>query len=216
MTNRSALAGAQNQLLREAAEWRLLGLLFECPSPQWRAQVASLAAEIPDAGLKAMAEAARTEASEGLHHSIFGPGGPAPPREVSYCDLAQPGYLLSELSSYYEAFAYQPALREAPDHVSVEAGFVAYLRLKEAYALANSDGEHAAITGEAARQFIHEHLATLAEPLARALEHSGVEYLTAAGSALLARVGPRRAAPQKRGLPVLNDNEETDFTCAEN
>jgi hypothetical protein len=124
--------------------------------------------------------------------------------------------LLSELTSYYDAFAYQPAIMEAPDHVAVETGFIAYLRLKEAYARTNFDDEHAAVTHEAAQQFINEHLSALTEPLARALEHSGVEYLAQAGKALLARVGPCRDAARKPGLPVLADPEEDAFLCAEN
>ena len=71
-------------LLRAAAEWRLLGLLFSCPQGDWQAEVAALASEVDDQQLKAAADAARTEASEGLYHTTFGPGGPAAAREVSY------------------------------------------------------------------------------------------------------------------------------------
>lgn len=218
MTTATVTQTIPNQLLREAAEWRLLGLLFECPSPNWREQMDSLAAEISDADLEAAAEAAREEASEGLYHSIFGPGGPAPGREVSYREWAQPGYLLSELSSYYEAFAYQPAQSmkaEAPDHISVEIGFIAYLKLKEAYARANFDDEHANVTREAAQQFLKEHLAAMTEPLSNSLEHSGVKYLALAGKALLARVGPKRDKPRKLTLPILPNDEDPEFACAE-
>lgn len=218
MTTATATATTQNQLLREAAEWRLLSLLFECPSPNWSEQVESLAAEVTDADLKAAAEAARLEAGEGLYHSIFGPGGPAPGRELSYRDWAQPGYLLSELTSYYNAFAYHPdqvAIVEAPDHVSVETGFIAYLKLKEAYAESIADSEHAAVTREAAQQFINEHLSTMTEPLTASLEHSGVEYLALAGKALLARVGPKRDQSLKHNLPILAVDEEAEFACAE-
>lgn len=211
----AATATVQNQLLREAAEWRLLSLLFECPSPNWREQVEALATEVADADLKASADIAKQEASEGLYHSIFGPGGPAPGREISYRDWTQPGYLLSELTSYYDAFAYQSKIVEAPDHVSVEAGFVAYLKLKEAYADAIADDEHAAVTCEAGQQFIKEHLSMMTEPLARSLEHSGVEYLALAGKALLARVGPKRDQSPKHNLPVLTVDEDSEFACAE-
>ncbi len=214
----AATATAQTQLLREAAEWRLLSLLFECPSPDWREQINELAAEVSDTDLKAAANVAREEASEGLYHSIFGPGGPAPGREISYRNWTQPGYLLSELTSYYDAFAYHPdqaAIVEAPDHVSVETGFIAYLKLKEAYAEAIADDEHAAVTREAAQQFIHEHLSTMTEPLTASLEHSGVEYLALAGKALLVRVGPKRDQSLKQNLPVLSLDEDSEFACAE-
>ncbi|HMV50090.1 MAG TPA: molecular chaperone TorD family protein [Blastocatellia bacterium] len=211
----AATATVQNQLLREAAEWRLLGLLFECPSPSWREQIESLATEVSDADLSAAVETARREASEGLYHSIFGPGGPAPGREISYRDWTQPGYLLSELTSYYDAFAYEPAIVEAPDHVSVETGFVAYLKLKEAYAEAMTDDEHAAVTREAAQQFVKEHLSMMTEPLARSLEHSGVEYLALAGKALLARVGSKPEQNPKQSLPIFAGDEDSEFACAE-
>ncbi len=191
------------RLLREAAEWRLLSLLLECPAGNWQEQIAALATGVADPGLHAAADAAREEAAEGLYHSIFGPGGPAPPREVSYHDSVQLGYLLSELESYYGAFSFAPATPETPDHISVEAGFVGYLRLKEAYALARGDTEHAAITAEAAQRFLDDHLANSAEPLANALRNSGVRYLALAGEALLERVGARKTAPAAQPFPIL-------------
>lgn len=195
-----------NHLLREAAEWRLIGLLFECPREEWTKQVAALAAEIGDAELLAAAEAARREASEGLYHSLFGPGGPAPPREVSYRDSVELGHLMSELASYYYAFAYRPATAEPEDHVAVEAGYVGYLRLKEAYALDSGNAEQAEITAAAAKHFIDDHLSQAAGPLATALASSGVAYLSLAGAALLRRTGPPRQAPAT--LPVLSQELE--------
>ena len=134
---------------------------------------------------------------------------------MSYREWVQPGFLISELSSYYDAFCYTAATREVPDHVSVEAGFIGYLRLKEAYASACSDDEHAAVTAEAAQRFIDEHLQTLAAPLAKSLEHSGVRYLALAGSALLRRVGPRQDRLSGMNLPVLSESDESAFDCAE-
>lgn len=121
----------QNQFLVEAAEWRLISLFFDCPTGDWFDQVDALGKQVYDKRLKRAAKFARKQASEGMFHSIFGPGGPAPGREVSYRGWVQPGYLLSELASCYNAFSYKPMTAEVPDHVSVETGFVAYLRLKE-------------------------------------------------------------------------------------
>ena len=198
----STLAAAERTLLEEAASWRLLGLLFECPSARWQEQVAALAGEVGDAELRAAAEAA-AEASEGLYHSIFGPGGPAAPREVSYRNSVELGYLLSEIESYYAAFAFRPETTEAPDHIAVEAGFIGYLRLKEAYALAGGDHERAAVTASAARTFIEEHLGAIAGPLAAALSQSGVRYLELAGKALARLAGAKTDAVL---LPVLADD----------
>lgn len=200
----SGLDTRERHLLQEAAEWRLLALLFECPGPGWQDQIAAISPEIADAELQAAAHHALAEASEGLYHSIFGPGGPAPPREASYQRSVQLGYLMSELAAFYDAFAYRPTAGEAPDHISVETAFIAYLRLKEAYALACSDAEHAAVTAEAAQRFRQDHLSALAEPLAVALRTSGVRYLALAGEALLRRVGPPGKALEKPRGDVLS------------
>lgn len=198
-------------LIAEAADWRLLALLFECPSPDWRRRVPALAEETADTTLRAAAARAMEEAVEGLYHSIFGPGGPAPPREASYRETVQLGQLLAELSSYYNAFAYQPDAREAPDHISVELGFLAYLRLKEAYALVCGDTEHAVIARDAARTFRDDHLAVITAPLAATLSNCVVEYLDLAGQALVRRIG----VPKHTPLAVLPCSEtgDCDITC---
>ena len=130
-------------LLRQAAAWRLIGLLLECPGPDWMKQVLALGRDCDDPRLQSAAVAAQTEASEGLHHSLFGPGGPVSPREVTYSGGVQFGYLMAELNAFYRAFAYAPTTMEPLDHLSVEAGFMAYLGMKRAYALASGDTEHA-------------------------------------------------------------------------
>lgn len=206
-------------LLQEAAEWRLIGLLFECPTGPWREEIAALARDVDDPLLRSAAALATEEASEGLYHSTFGPGGPAPPREVTYVKAIQLGSLLAELAAFYEAFAYRPATRESPDHVSVESGFVGYLRLKEAYAVTRGDGEHAAVTAEASATFLRDHLSAIAEPLAASLGASGLVYLAETARALADRVGPPPAAagasPQTgRVLPVIQPLvDDDDMTC---
>lgn len=199
----------QEALLRRAAEWRLLGLLLECPREGWHAEVAALARETGDARLRAAAEAARRQASAGVHGSIFGPGGPVPPREVAYVSGIQLGYLLSELRAYYDAFAYHPQTTEPADHVAVETGFVAYLLLKQAYALASDDAEHAEVASEAVEQFMKDHLSVMAQPIAMALDAVGPPYLAIAGAALLERVGPPQAASLPGALPMVDVEGET-------
>lgn len=175
------------KLLRDAAEWRLISLLFECPGKDWQTQVNALAGEVDDADLQA-AVASCEGATESVYHSTFGPGGPAAPREVSYRQTLMPGQMLDEIGAFYKAFAYQPSIVEPPDHIAVMTGFIAYLRLKEAF----GNAEQAEITRKAANQFIADHLNPVVEPLTKLLAHSGIAYLDRAGAALLRRVGPRR------------------------
>ncbi len=202
-------------LLRDAAWWRLLGRLFECPNPAWRADIQTLTREVDDAELSAAVTAAVTEATEGQYHSVFGPGGPAPPREASYHDTLELGSMMSSVAAYYAAFGYQPVTGETPDHVSVELGFMAFLRLKEAFALVGGDRDRAAITASAAERFRADHLTMVAERLADLLANSHLEYLQKASRALATRVGPK---PGPKRLTVLNepfDDGESEFSCAE-
>lgn len=201
-------------IIVESAEWRLISLLFDCPTGNWFEDVRSLGKQVSDKRLKRAAKAAQKEASEGLFHSIFGPGGPAPGREVSYRGWVQPGYMLSELSSYYEAFSYKPMTKEVPDHVAVETGFIAYLRLKEAFALECFDTENAKITADASTAFIDDHLSKYAEQMSRILANSGIEYLSLAGEALFKRTGVDKDKKNQVYLPVLETaEEETEFEC---
>lgn len=211
---RATIDSQTQNLLAEAAEWRLLSLLFDCPGQSWLAQVAQLSVEVTDPELRTCVDQALGQASEGLYHSTFGPGGPAAPREVSYSDTLQFGYLMSELQAYYEAFGYRPRTKEAPDHISVELGFLAYLNMKEAFALASGDEKQRAVTAEAAKRFAAEHLARVAQPLAERLRESGLGYLSEAARALQRRVGApaeRPAVPVEARLPVLN--EDAAFAC---
>jgi len=215
MRKNGVLGQNELRLAREAAEWRLLSLLFECPTPEWRKQLSALIQDVGDEELKSAAQDALEQASEGLFHHTFGPGGPAPPREATYHQTVQLGYLLSELQAYYNAFAFHPVTNEPPDHISVETGFIAYLRVKEAYALACGNEEQAATAAESARRFMHEHLANITEPFSNHLGESDMPYLVKAGAALLRRVGPlpKAASP----LPILqnDDHQESEWACGD-
>jgi TorA maturation chaperone TorD len=214
MSENVVLQENELRLAREAAEWRLLSLLFECPTPDWRKQVSGLMKDVADEKLRRAAQDALEEASEGLFHHTFGPGGPAPPREATYHQTVQLGYLMSELQAYYNAFAFQPETSEPPDHIAVETAFIAYLKLKEAYALACGSEEQAATAAESARHFICEHLANVAQPFASHLEGSEISYLAGAGAALVRRVGPPPHAVSP--LPILQENQhESERTCGD-
>lgn len=202
-------------LLTQAAEWRLISLFFECPRGGWFVNVKELSREIHDRKLKEAARAAMDEADEGLYHSIFGPGGPCPSREVSYRNWVQPGMLLSELSAFYKAFSFTPATEEVPDHISVEAAFVSYLFLKEAFALESELFEQAATTADARDHFIKQHLSKSGEKFAETLKYSEMKYLQLAGEALFERTGKDPDGESTRKLPVFGDVERESMLCAD-
>ncbi|MBA3973408.1 MAG: hypothetical protein C0504_04215 [Candidatus Solibacter sp.] len=193
-----ALPPAVADLLREASEWRLLGLLFEYPTKAWRENIEALLPSLHSQELRAIAQAALEQASEGLHIALFGPAGTAPVREVTYQGGVQFGYLMAELSAYYEAFGYQPQVEEAADHLAVQLGFLSFLKLKQAHALIIGESEAASLTAEASANFLREHIAVQAEPVLKALENFAPAYLAGAGKLILARAGP----PPQSGFPL--------------
>lgn len=201
------------RLLTEAAEWRLLGLLFEYPSESWRARVAALLPDLHDENLRSLGHLALDFSTEGLHTALFGPAGTVPVREVAYQGGVQSGYLMAELSGYYDVFGYRPAINEADDHLAVELGFVSYLKLKQASAIASGDAEHASIAAEAIITFMKDHLAIQAEPVAKALETFAPDYLIEAGNIILRHTGPAPHTGYPLGAPLTGDDDSDDIAC---
>ena len=146
------------ELLSSAATWRLASLILERPTPEWRNKIAELCAEITNEKLLTCA-AHTEEANEEKYHRLFGPGGTVSPREVSYCGFEDPGRLMADLQAFYQAFSFNPHREDSIDHLSVEAGFIGYLYLKEAYACMNGNPEAAEVTRQARKRFAEEHIA---------------------------------------------------------
>lgn len=197
-------------LLAQAADWRLLSLLFEPPCDAWREDVRALSEATADLMLRAAAQRALVQAEPALYHSTFGPGGPANPREIAYHPRTLPGGTIAEIEGYYAAFGYAPRTEETPDHVAVESGFIAFLRFKEAYAASRGETDQATMTAQAAARFVGEHLAMMAQPLADSLRNSGLEHLALAAEALRARTGPPPVLPEAPPLTILDADDEEE------
>jgi nitrate reductase assembly molybdenum cofactor insertion protein NarJ len=200
-------------LLSEAARWRLLGLLFEYPSGRWRGELEALLSDLQDETERGLAASALEFSSEGLHSALFGPGGNVPAREVAYLGGVQFGYLMAELAAFYEAFGYQPSPEEAHDHISVEAGFVGYLKLKQAYAAVSGDAEHAAVAAQAAATFMKEHVAMFAEPMLPRLENFAPDYLAGAGKMLLELAGPSPRSGYPLSDIIDDEIDSSEMSC---
>jgi nitrate reductase assembly molybdenum cofactor insertion protein NarJ len=191
-----------------AAEWRLLGLLLERPRPGWADEVRALAAEVADGTVRAAATRGADEGGEGRYLALLGPGGLASPREAAYLGLRDPGWALADLARYYDAFAFAPRREDPADHLAVEVGFVAYLHLKEAFAIETGDEEAAAVTAAARERFVAEHVARLAHPLAERLAPAGDTPLATA-----VRLLARRLPPPPPGTAGAGSDEDGPPTC---
>jgi hypothetical protein len=214
MTETAAIADSHVQrLLGEATAWRLLGLLFERPREGWQPEVEALCREVGDPEIRAAAESAAEEASEGVYLALLGPGGVVSPREIAYRGMGDPGHILADIQAFYEVFAFHPETEEPPDHIAVEAGFLGYLTLKEAFARTRGRDEQAEISAQAAARFRQEHLSTLAWPLADRLEKTGVRYLSRAARCLSRRSGPRPETRPAGDPPSPLCNSDCPVEC---
>jgi nitrate reductase assembly molybdenum cofactor insertion protein NarJ len=203
---------AVRELLTAAVEWRLLGMLFERPLGDWAVQLAEVAKETASVELQNAVNSALKDACEAQYHATFGPCGPLSVREATYRKTMNLGQYLSQLSSLYDGFAYKPALDEAPDHIAVELGFVAYLHLKKAYALSQNDAEQAAIAGDVLERFLQEHVSTLAAPVALALRDSSISYYDWTAKAIQQRI--EKYVRQPVVLPEAAEDDRETFNCA--
>lgn len=190
-------------LLSEARIYRLIGLLFERPKSETQAQAKALLAELEPGELQRCGEEC-SGVSEGHYLALFGPGGPISPREVAWRGRLDPGEILADLGAFYQAFAYRPAAEDPPDHLAVQLGFVAYLRVKEAYARANDAAEEAEVTANAAERFLEVHLRPWVGRVATRLATMELAPF-AALSGLLAELIGDCAADDDAPLPGLED-----------
>lgn len=213
MNGGACLPPEVEELLKEASQWRLFGLLFEYPTKAWRDNLEALMPSLHSPELRVIAQAALDQASEGLHFAMFGPAGSVPVREVTYQGGVQFGYLMAEMSAYYEAFGYQPQVDEASDHLAVQLGFLSFLKLKQAHALLNGQSEAARLTSEAFNNFLRDHIASQAEPVVKALENFAPAYLAGAGKLIFAHAGPS----PRSGFPLGSAFDDGDvceaMTC---
>lgn len=202
-----------HDLLQEATEWRLFGLLFEYPTQAWRANLESLLPDLHRTDLQALAQGALQQTSEGLHSALFGPGGTVPVREVAHRGGVQFGYLMAELSAYYEAFGFQLETQEAVDHFSVQLSFIAFLRMKQVAAILAGQQDHEQITSEAAESFIKEHLAVQTQPILDALQNFAPEFLVEAGRLILQRTGPSPSSSYPLSASVAGFEDSEEMAC---
>lgn len=178
------------ELLEEAAEYRLISLLLLPPEEGWEEEIRAISTEVQDIDLKNAASAACLEGNRGSYHTLFGPGGMVRARAVSHLRQLTPGGMLARLKGFYEAFAYNPGIKEPPDHVAVMTDFAAYLKIKQAM----GHPRQARAAQEALVKFIREYLEGLALCTARDLEACGVNYLACAARALLRKVAAVKEA----------------------
>jgi len=168
--------------LCRATLYSALALAFRPPTdetiariiePESNAALAAAAASIDGEGktnlagaVAALAVAGRTAVSNlaSSYRALFGhtARGIVAPYETEYGNeaLFQQPQELGDLMGFYRAFglAVRTDRRERADHISCECEFLAFLAMKEAYALGHQDSAMLEDTLKAQRLFLRDHL----------------------------------------------------------
>ncbi len=126
------------------------------------------------ADLQAAAQTCTAETLESDYIALFGHAvqGLCPLYEAEYSEsderLQQP-HELADLCAFYRAFGLKlgDGVQERVDFLTVECEFMAFLCVKQAYAEEHGDAELAAVTVDAQRKFMHDHLGRWAPACAR-------------------------------------------------
>ncbi len=237
MAPRAIVSG--RTLLARAALFRALARGFCYPEPGQVAVVKTLFDGLDRAALgdldsaalrRALGEArqAWSDADEAVLRESWGRlflGNIAvQPRETGYGDarrLAGREHELADLNGFYTAFGFTLAADDPdlPDHLAVELEFLSLLLVKEAWALAQREGEAATITGDALRAFLEAHPGRWVESFVRELEaHHAPTVLRAHGALAVAAIATecrlRHAHPEPSERSACNDPlQEEAFVC---
>ncbi len=178
----------ESRALARAVAYAFLSAAYRYPDDPAAAGLRRLADAVPeslallsdfgeDAGRR-FAELVRMagslESREAEHTRVFGhaPEGKCPPYEGLYGDTEeglQMPHELSDLMAFYRAFGLElsPRARERVDFVAVESEFLAFLCRKQAYAEEVQDAALAAISVDAQRKFLRDHLGRWVPAFAR-------------------------------------------------
>ncbi|MGE3536161.1 MAG: molecular chaperone [Candidatus Tectimicrobiota bacterium] len=160
-----------NNALLRADLWRLLAGAFTCPTDENLQELSALAAELADCLASDATSLAlpvqlcaqtlaehQASALEGEYHSLFTTQVLVSPYEGTY-HRTERGAIIGDVAAFYTAFALQLAPQSGPpDALWNELAFLAWLALKEAYALEQDLSEALEVTQHATRRFLDDHL----------------------------------------------------------
>ncbi len=176
---------AQTRALIRADVWNLLARAFSRPDAALLASEASVARDMlvasemrehplrdPLAGFAEEATAADASLLEEEYHQLFTTQMLCPPNEGAYHRTSR-GAVVGDIAAFYQAFGLRA--REAggpPDSIAHQLHFLAWMALKEAYAIQQQRPAEVEVTRNATRSFMIDHLGRWA--------HAFVERLASA------------------------------------
>lgn len=171
-----------NDALLRADLWRVLALAFGPPSGQSLSDLQGLCDELASAldpvrypfrdGLTELAQSIASLERISLEHeynALFSMDVMVPAYEGSYQRIER-GSVVGDIAGYYKAFELSTTDQSGPpDSLWNECAFLSWLSLKEGFALEYKMEEELAVTREAMREFLQDHLGRWAGAFTRRL-----------------------------------------------
>ncbi|MFN7917135.1 MAG: molecular chaperone TorD family protein [Vicinamibacterales bacterium] len=174
----------------EVTEWlarasllQFASLALQPPSAHLIGEMRALVPSLPEetAAQASTLLAMPLEEWEPEFFSVLGPAG-CPSSESSYERAAQAsrGPLLARVAAFYDAFGYAPErLREVPDHIANELGFLSFIAMKVAFAMFESKRDEATVAADAYETFRSRHLSVWLADFVETLAGTGSPHFGA-------------------------------------
>jgi TorA maturation chaperone TorD len=230
-------ASGVQAILERAYRFRTLAAVFAYPDPGQGEAIRKAMAPLLEAGPAGAGNGGREaldafavawdgideDALRAEYGRLFLGQTPCPLHAAAYSGgrtLAGPSAELADISGFYQAFGVdvREDAPERPDHLTVELEFYATLLVKEAYARFNDWQEPAEVTGDAARDFLAEHLGRWRGVLTGRLGRfdAGAPFPELAAwldEVLDLECRLRRVAPEPFGDPVADPMQGDALAC---
>jgi hypothetical protein len=178
------------ELAEQAGDWRLMRLLLERPSDEWRRRLLTASKETVDPELTSAAQMAQAEGNDYFHEVLFGADGLLTSRESEFRFERDRGALLADLEGMKERFAFSWNGSHPIDHILALVSLMAHIVSMQADAV-RDDRIGEALYLEGIAEWLRKgHLAWFTEQIAAALSSTRVCYLSHVAHALEQRVLP--------------------------
>lgn len=229
MTNRQMSHDIRFHFWR-ADVYRLLALSFDFPSRSVCEAVSEIAAELAESSfgddtLRALLHDLSVQVTkgfnkrEGLYHHLFTTHVACPPCEGSYQQVER-GPIIGDVTAFYKAFKIKTVPGQGPpDALKMELGFMSFMCLKQAQALQNNLKEELAVTVEAQKKFLKDHLGRwggiLAGRLRIATDNPYYQILSQLLSSFIAtETRMMDVKPVSLAVPLPGVADEEEVQCA--
>ncbi len=213
--------------LRRSQLYRFLADAFLYPTENWTLDVPLLEPLLDDlawAPHRLHSDPIDLTALQAEHRHVFGlTGSLCYETEYGLPHEYRQSQEMADIAGFYRAFGFENGglIRERPDYLPTELEFMHTLTLKEAYALASGETEHADLCIDAQRKFLRDHLAHWITLFARRMAQSSTRgvyaELTGLAAAFVAAEAERLdAQPEPFRVPEIKATPfNPDFSCGD-